>query len=148
MDYTVQPVSWRDSWIAVADVRRAVFIQEQGVPEALEWDEHDATAAHVLARATDHTPIGTGRLIESGRIGRMAVLPQWRGCGVGGAMLQLLIGIARERSHTIVKLHAQTHAIRFYARHGFSAVGEEFMEAGIPHREMVLQLAPAPARSA
>lgn len=147
-DYIVQPVSWQDAQSPLAGVRRAVFVVEQGVPEELEWDEHDAAAAHVLASAAGGSPVGAGRLTEDGRIGRMAVLAQWRGRGVGSAMLRLLIGIARERNAPSVKLHAQTHAMPFYARHGFRAVGEEFLEAGIPHREMVLQLAPTPARPA
>lgn len=146
-DYIVQPVNWHDARAALAAVRRRVFIEEQGVPEELEWDEYDAAAVHVLACAAD-TPIGTGRLIESGRIGRLAVLAHWRGRGVGDALLDLLIGIARERRYAVVKLHAQTHAISFYARHGFNAVGADFLEAGIPHREMVLQLPPASASRA
>ncbi len=137
--YAVRQVTWRDARPALAAVRRAVFIEEQHVPEDLEWDEQDDDAVHVLAEAADGTPIGTGRLIRSGRIGRMAVLAQWRGQGVGRAILTVLLEAARAMGHSELRLHAQTHAMAFYARAGFAAHGETFMEAGIPHREMVLR---------
>lgn len=138
--YAVRRVTWREARPALADVRRAVFVDEQHVPEDLEWDEDDEAAVHVLAEATDGTPIGTGRLTRSGRIGRMAVLAKWRGQGVGRAVLAALLDAARAASHPEVRLHAQVHAIAFYAQAGFVAQGETFMEAGIPHRGMVLRL--------
>jgi predicted GNAT family N-acyltransferase len=71
----------------------------------------------------------------------MAVLADWRGRGVGSAILMALLVEARNRGHATAQLHAQTHAIGFYARHGFFAFGPEFPEAGIPHRMMRLTLA-------
>jgi predicted GNAT family N-acyltransferase len=135
--YAVQRVSWDEAGPALASVRHAVFVVEQHVPEDLEWDEHDRGAVHVLARAPDGSPIGTGRLLPDGRIGRMAVLPAWRKLGVGSAILTSLLEVALERAYPETRLHAQTHAVDFYGRHGFVCVGEQFMEAGIPHREMV-----------
>ncbi|MBI2295265.1 MAG: GNAT family N-acetyltransferase [Betaproteobacteria bacterium] len=82
------------------------------------------------------TPVGTGRLLRDGRIGRMAVLKEWRGKGAGSALMDHLIGLARKMGFDEVRLHAQTHAAGFYAKHGFTAEGEEFMEAGIPHVAM------------
>jgi predicted GNAT family N-acyltransferase len=137
--YSVERVTWRDAREPLSAIRRAVFVVEQRVPEDLEWDEHDANAVHALASTAAGTPIGTGRLLRNGRIGRMAVLSDWRGRGVGSAVLQLLLDAARELGYAELKLHAQTHALDFYARHGFAAAGEEFMEAGIPHREMFLR---------
>jgi predicted GNAT family N-acyltransferase len=134
----VKRVTWQEAATALSAVRHAVFVEEQGVPEALEWDEHDAASVHVLASCGGE-PIGTGRLLPDGHIGRMAVLAGWRRRGVGSAILTMLIGIARERGDAVSRLNAQTHALAFYARHGFSAVGPEFMEAGIPHREMILR---------
>ncbi len=142
VQYTVERVAWGDACPALASVRRAVFIEEQRVPEDMEWDGHDAAAIHAVATSLGGEPIGTGRLLPDGRIGRMAVLAAWRGLGVGGAILRLLLDAAREQGNAEVKLHAQTHALDFYARQGFVAVGDEFMEAGIPHREMVLRLEP------
>lgn len=117
-------------------VREPVFIVEQQVPEELEWDDADPLSVHVLARDADGTPIGTARLTPDHRIGRMAVLQAWRGRGVGAAMLNALIQRARELGYPELELHAQTHALGFYERHGFNAFGEEFDEAGIAHRRM------------
>ena len=140
--FVVQAVSWATHRDQLRAVRRAVFIEEQNVPEELEWDEADEHAYHVMATARDGTSIGTGRLKPDCYIGRMAVVSDWRGCGVGSAMLDLLIDVAYKASCAEVKLHAQTHAISFYARFGFTASGEEFDEAGIAHRLMKLTLAP------
>ena len=139
-DYTVECVSWATARDALSSVRRAVFVVEQGVPEHLEWDEHDAHAVHALARSGDGAAIGTGRLSCDGRIGRMAVVAPWRGAGVGSVLLRTLLAEAHARRYPSVTLHAQTHALDFYAKHGFVARGDEFMEAGIPHREMVLTI--------
>lgn len=141
-DYLVYRVTWEDAREALSSVRREVFIAEQGVPEDLEWDEDDARSVHVLAASAAAAPIGTGRLLPDGRIGRMAVLRSWRGRGVGSAILRALLDAAREAGYDEVRLHAQTHALAFYAKHGFVAIGDEFMEAGIPHREMVLRCPP------
>ena len=134
--FTVRTVEWLEQREALRAVRYTVFVQEQKVPEEMEWDEADGAARHVLAVAENGTPIGTGRLSQDCRIGRMAVLAPWRKRGVGQAILRALLEIARERGCGVVVLHAQTHALGFYACSGFSAVGAEFEEAGIAHRVM------------
>lgn len=136
--YTVRLASWHNDRTALQNLRRGVFIVEQQVPETLEWDDADATCIHALALDAQGRPIGTGRLLPDGHIGRMAVIPQWRRRGVGGAILEFLIGHAWQQGHAAVHLNAQTHALGFYARHGFVAHGGEFMDAGIPHRRMTL----------
>lgn len=138
-DFHLRLVGWAEAAAELAAVRRAVFIAEQGVPEELEWDDKDGHALHVLATDPGGTPIGTARLVPEGaaaRIGRMAVVKPWRGRGVGGAMLALLMGEAARRGFREVFLDAQTHAVPFYERFGFRAQGEEFFDAGIPHRRM------------
>ena len=120
-------------------VRRTVFVLEQRVPEDEEWDAQDAESRHVLAIAEGEA-IGTGRLLPDGHIGRMAVLKPWRQRGVGRAMLAALIDMARAAGFVEVVLHAQTHAMPFYEKQGFTAEAPEFMEAGIPHRVMRLSL--------
>lgn len=117
-------------------VREAVFVEEQGVPLALEWDELDPACHHVIARDAGGAPIGTGRLTPTRSIGRMAVLPAWRGRGVGEALLAALVDQARRLGWREVSLHAQASAIGFYARAGFLPVGERFQEAGIEHQGM------------
>ncbi len=117
-------------------IRRAVFIVEQGVPEALEWDAHDAVSAHWLAVLADGSPVGCARLLPDGHIGRMAVLPAWRRQGIGRALLDAALTRARSHGMHRVQLSAQTHATGFYLRAGFIPVGEVYEEAGIPHIAM------------
>jgi predicted GNAT family N-acyltransferase len=140
--FVVHHADWAHDGAALRAVRTAVFVEEQGVPLELEVDEHDAGSLHVVARDEAGVPIGAGRLLADGHIGRMAVLRAWRGQGVGDAMLRALIEAARDRGVRDVVLNAQTHAVPFYARHGFVAEGDEFLDAGIPHQGMRLRLAP------
>lgn len=135
---------WTRDRDALRSVREVVFVREQRVPADLEWDGLDAQCDHVLALDAASQPIGTGRLTPEHGIGRMAVLPSWRGHGVGAAMLAALIERARQHRWTQVTLHAQVNAIGFYQRFGFTTRGDEFMEAGIRHRVMCLDLG-APA---
>lgn len=123
--------------MALAAVRRTVFIEEQGVPEALEWDEHDAASTHWLAVLADGTPVGCARLLPDGHIGRMAVLHAWRTQGIGRALLDAALAGAQARGLREVRLSAQTHAAVFYQRAGFVAEGAEYEEAGLPHVAMV-----------
>jgi predicted GNAT family N-acyltransferase len=134
--FTVKPVYWQASQDMLREIRATVFIDEQGVPQELEWDGLDEHAYHVVALAADGTPIGTGRLLQDGQIGRVAVLKEWRGRGVGRALLDMLLVIANKMGYEEVKLHAQVRVLDFYLRRGFVAQGREFMEAGIPHVTM------------
>jgi predicted GNAT family N-acyltransferase len=138
--YQIAIVNWESAAPLLRGLRYSVFVVEQQVPEELEWDGLDAECIHILATAHSGKEVGTARMLPDGRIGRMAVLPEWRGLGVGSAMLQKLVELARDRNYPSVFLHAQTHAIGFYARHGFAADGEAFLEAGIPHVPMRLSL--------
>ena len=134
-NYTIQQTEFHTT-PGIRRVREKVFIQEQHVPEALEWDGLDVEAIHVVALDNHAQVIGTARLLQDGHIGRMAVLPEWRHQGVGSAMLEQLLLIAQQRNLSKVFLHAQTTATGFYERQNFEALGEEFMDADIPHRYM------------
>jgi predicted GNAT family N-acyltransferase len=116
-------------------LRRQVFINEQAVTEEDEWDASDPVSVYVLA-TRNREPVGTGRLTPDGKIGRLAVLSEFRGRGVGGRILQMLIQEAYHRGLVQVTLHAQLHAQSFYEKHGFRAEGAAFDEAGIAHRRM------------
>jgi len=129
-------LSWPEAESRAMRVREAVFVVEQGVPLVIERDDWDARAEHALACDGQGSVIGTGRLLPDGHIGRMAVLREHRGRGVGGRILAALLERARELGMTRVVLNAQTRAVSFYARHGFVAFGDEFTEAGIPHVAM------------
>ena len=140
--FTVRITTWREALPLARPVREKVFIEEQKVPLELEWDEWDEPSDHAVARDPGGNPIGTARLLPDGRIGRMAVLTEWRRRGVGAALLLALLDRARSRSMTRSVIHAQTQAAGFYRRFGFSERGQEFLEAGIPHVEMTLELFP------
>ncbi|WP_319783022.1 GNAT family N-acetyltransferase [Oceanisphaera sp. IT1-181] len=116
-------------------IREAVFIQEQGVLPELEFDGLDASAMQVLA-VVDGQYVGTGRMLDDGHIGRIAILRHYRGLGLGAKVVQALIAEATRLSYPRVYLGAQTHAVDFYAKLGFTPYGDEFMDAGIPHLSM------------
>ena len=135
----IRPGRWPEDAPAIAAVRRAVFIEEQGVPEALEWEAIDPECDWFVAQ-DGAVVMAIARLTPQGRIGRMAVLPNWRGLGIGSGLLDLALAGAASRGLTRVELHAQSHALGFYERFGFAADGPEFAEADIPHRHMILNL--------
>jgi predicted GNAT family N-acyltransferase len=120
-------------------IRRHVFVEEQNVPEELEMDDDDSQAFHALA-TLDGVAIGCGRMLEHGarevKIGRMAVLLEFRKTGVGAQILRFLVDRARERGCRKAILHAQVAAEGFYRKEGFNPIGDVFDEAGIAHRLM------------
>jgi predicted GNAT family N-acyltransferase len=118
-------------------LRVEVFVVEQGVPIELEWDEADEVSTHAVAYDEAGQVIATGRLLPDGHIGRMAVRKSARGQGIGAMVLSELLAEAKRLGYRKLVLHAQTHAANFYLRHGFKTHGEEFMEAGIPHQQMI-----------
>jgi predicted GNAT family N-acyltransferase len=138
----IVPVMTADQMAAAYSIRRRVFIEEQGIDETIEHDVDDLSAVHVLA-LQDAQPVGCARMVESAagaKIGRMAVLPECRGRGIGRQLLDYLIAVARERGARLAYLHAQVPVEGFYLKRGFAPVGEVFEEAGIAHRRMELPL--------
>lgn len=138
--YTLREASYPADLELLRAVREPVFVVEQQCPLDEEWDEFDPVSRHVLALDAQGLPIGTGRLTPDRKIGRMAVLDRARGTGVGAAIMDRLISMARELGYDSISMHAQTHAIPFYARFGFQSEGPEFDEAGIAHRLMRARL--------
>lgn len=141
-DFRVEPADYKVDFADLRSIREPVFVQEQQVPVEEEWDEMDPQCHHVIARDNQHRPIGTGRLTPQHKIGRMAVLREWRGKGVGEAMLLALIAKARELGLRKVSLNSQVGALGFYEKFGFVAEGQRFEEAGIEHQAMSLELDP------
>ena len=131
----IELLDWKNARTEASRIRTTVFVEEQGVPAAIEMDDQDAACVHALAYV-DGRVVGTGRLLPDGHIGRMAVLKESRACGVGGAILACLVEEARRRGMKEVVLSAQTHALGFYRKHGFREQGGIFEEAGIAHQEM------------
>ncbi|NYT35464.1 GNAT family N-acetyltransferase [Allopusillimonas soli] len=127
---------WASSKHDAVAIRQEVFVEEQNVPVELELDGLDSECVHAVAYNEQDQPIATGRLLPDGHIGRLAVLADYRGTGVGSKILDTLVNEARRRRHMEVVLSAQTHARNFYARHGFVAEGGTYMDAGIEHVTM------------
>jgi predicted GNAT family N-acyltransferase len=120
-------------------IRRRVFIEEQHVPEDIELDEDDARAVHVIALDSNGAALGCGRMVahdDQVKIGRMAVLREYRGKGIGRQILQSLMGLAKQRGYRTAVLHAQLAVEGFYLKNGYEPVGAVFEEAGIMHRLM------------
>ena len=138
--FHIRLADWRHDATALKSVRHDVFIVEQRVPETLEWDGLDPQCRHAIAEDAGARAIGCARLLPDGHIGRVAVRASWRGRGVGEKLMVSLIDVARERGDAKVRLNAQVHALPFYARLGFTPVGEPFDEAGIAHQAMELSL--------
>jgi predicted GNAT family N-acyltransferase len=134
-DLRIELLPWERARAYAAPIRFAVFVEEQRVPAEIELDEMDAKSLHAVAFG-NRLPVGTGRLLPDGHIGRMAVLKDWRGRGVGSLILKKLVDAARSRGDREIVLSAQVHATAFYRAHGFAEEGAEYMDAGIPHVDM------------
>lgn len=143
---TCRLTSWQHDKDKLQCVRHAVFVEEQQIPVDLEWDEKDKDAIHVIAVNDSDQPVATGRLLADGQIGRMAVLAEWRGKGVGRSMLNLLLNAAHRRGDRRIKLSSQQTACGFYLKQGFIQTGDPYQEAGRQHVAMHLELGKNPAR--
>jgi len=128
--------NWTIQKEAARFVREKVFVIEQQIPLEMEMDKSDEFCIHAVASDGAGKPIGTGRLLPDGHIGRMAVLASARGTGIGGQLLQSLMQAAKERGDKRVVLSAQIQVEGFYVRYGFKVIGEEYVEAGIKHIDM------------
>jgi len=132
----IRVADWQKDNAELRRIRETVFIAEQAVPPELEWDAEDASAVHFLALEGDYA-IGTARLLADGHIGRVSVLKDWRGLKVGDMLMRAAIAEAEQRGLKQQMLSAQVHATPFYERLGFAIVSGEFLDAGIPHVDMV-----------
>ena len=143
----VKTGSWPELNEPARRIRTEVFVDEQRVPLAMEWDDDDEKSIHAVAYNRLGQAIATGRLLPSdsgtAKIGRVAVNRVLRGSGVGGQLMQVLMGAACKRGDRRILLNAQRTAESFYRGLGFVAQGDEFDEAGIAHIGMVRELAPA-----
>lgn len=141
-NFYVEPASYQVDFEDLHWVRNAVFVEEQRISPELEFDGLDRQCHHFIARDIQRRPIGTGRLSPEGKIGRMAVLHEWRRQGVGKSLLRAMIEQAHNLDLTKVTANAQVTALDFYEKFGFTEEGEVFFEAGIPHRAIRLILYP------
>jgi len=135
MSEQIQRTTWQKDKEFLSHIRYQVFVDEQKVPIELEIDDDDPLAAHVLC-LVDGQPVGTGRILLDGHIGRLAVLKAHRKQGYGNKILDHLELIAREHELTQVFLNAQVSAIPFYEKRGYKIISDVFDDAGIPHQTM------------
>jgi predicted GNAT family N-acyltransferase len=146
MTHTIIPAHWQTHQQPLREIRELVFIQEQQVPIADEWDDRDETATHFLATTVTGKAIACARLLVEGHanqnlyhIGRVAVLAEYRQQTIGRELMAAVIAYCKqEHPDYKIYLHAQTTRQRFYEHLGFTACGEVFIDAGIPHIEMWL----------
>ena len=138
-DIKIRVTDWKNDRKTLEKIRRLVFIEEQHVPDDLEWDEEDNTSTHFVVALVDKA-VATARLTANGQIGRMAVLAEYRNQGIGNKLLYFVLQHAASLGYKQIYLHAQVTAIPFYEKQGFTAFGNIFYEANIPHREMSLKI--------
>jgi predicted GNAT family N-acyltransferase len=120
-------------------IRTQVFICEQGITEADEWDDQDLISQHFVIYDQDQ-PIATARLLENNSVGRVAVLKAYRGQGLGQMIMLEIISYAQKQRRSVLTLSSQVHAISFYEKLGFTVQGNSYDECGISHIEMTMSL--------
>ena|SRR5690606_21363856 len=144
MKLRILRTDWQTHRTELSGLRRQVFVEEQGVPEDLEWDEQDAGAVHFLVLNEAHAAVATARVIPESdgeiRIGRFAVRADQRRRGIGAELLKEILIWAREQGYENAVLSAQLSALAFYEAAGFTAYGDIYLDAGIEHRSMTLKL--------
>ncbi|MFY8176712.1 GNAT family N-acetyltransferase [Candidatus Methylopumilus universalis] len=136
----IEIVKWIDGLSQLKNIREKVFIQEQKVTPQLEWDGMDEKAIHFLV-FNDKAAIGCARAIvikDHMQLGRMAVLKEYRGQGIGGALIEKAMTIAKLNQLSAIYISAQCHAIDFYKKFGFEVTSDIYLDAEIPHRDMTL----------
>lgn len=135
-DICIKVVDFNNSFSEIEKIRQTVFIEEQNIPIELEWDQFDAESIHILAYYND-VAVATARLLPDGHIGRMAVLKQFRQQRIGQSMITYLINLAQSKSIYKIQLSAQEHAVEFYKKQGFSVTSDVYLDADIPHYDMI-----------
>ncbi|MEB3196073.1 MAG: GNAT family N-acetyltransferase [Candidatus Sericytochromatia bacterium] len=138
--FVIQSVTNEAQWQAARSIRFEVFVDEQGFPAADELDAHDASARHWLLSDAGGAAIATARTLDLAgggwKVGRVAVKRSHRGLGLGRQLMAAIISAAQQADLPELVLDSQVSAIPFYAKLDFVVVGDEFDEAGVPHRRM------------
>ena len=136
--YTLKEVDWKQAEASLRQIREQVFMREQNVPEELEWDGLDENCMHILVQDKAGKAVATARMLADGHIGRMAVLAEHRHKGIATSILQHLLRRCREKNLQPY-LSAQTQALDFYRKQGFTVNSDVYLDANIPHVDMILE---------
>ena len=137
----IEIVKWIDGYVPLTMIREKVFIEEQKVMPQLEWDGMDEEAIHFLVYK-DAKAIGCARAIvieNHMQLGRMAILKEYRGEGIGSNLIEKVITTAKLNQLSLIDISAQCHAIDFYKKFGFKVISDIYLDAEIPHRDMRLE---------
>jgi predicted GNAT family N-acyltransferase len=137
--YQVKHGRWDQLQQDAKFIRTQVFICEQGITEADEWDDQDLISQHFVIYDQDQ-PIATARLLQDNSVGRVAVIQKYREQGIGRLIMLEIIEHAQQQQYSFLKLSSQLHAISFYEKLGFLTQGNPYDECGIPHIEMMMPL--------
>lgn len=140
MTFTAENVDWGKAKHKLSEIREKVFVCEWRIPKECEFDQHDNTSSHVLVRDESNLEIATGRITPNGEIGRIAVVPQYRGPEVYQTLFQALLAIAKQHRLEQVSVLCELEGVEYYQQQGFSPVGTVFMDAGIPRQRMQVTL--------
>ena len=136
----IRYANWLQDMKMIKHIRRTVFVNEQRVPEEIDFDGLDGSSTHWLAFGDSNIPIGTARMQKDGHFGRMAVLKHYRNNGVGKKIFESALTYAVEKKFPKVWLHSQITAVGFYKKFGFTEVGDMFLDAWIEHMLMTKEL--------
>jgi hypothetical protein len=131
----VRSVSFSHDEASIRFIRNSVFSGDQGIDPGLDFDGNDPEAIHVIAIFNDNA-VGTGRMLDDGHIGRVAVLAQYRGRGIGSGIVKCLMDEAKRGGYPRVYLGSQKHACEFYTKLGFAPYGDVYIEVDIEHISM------------
>lgn len=140
MTFTAENVDWGKAKHKLSEIREKVFVYEWRIPKEYEFDQHDNTSFHVLVRDESNLEIATGRITPNGEIGRIAVVPSYRGPEVYQTLFQALIDIAKQHSLETVSVQCELEGVKYYQQHGFRPVGSVYMDAGIPRQRMSVMI--------
>ncbi|MFV1982768.1 MAG: GNAT family N-acetyltransferase [Thiohalomonadales bacterium] len=136
----IKAVKFENYFNEISFIRNKVFVEEQKIPKNLEWDDQDQIAHHFIVSSEQHNIIAYARLLPSGKLGRVAVLKQWRRQGIGSLLISAICKKATKLDINTLTLSSQLSAVDFYLQSGFQIFGDVFLEAGIKHRSMLKTL--------
>ena len=135
-----QPINWATAAAEIISVRRKVFVVERRFDKKMLYDKFDTDSFHLIATNEGEQTIGCGRLTRDGRLGRIAVLIDQRGKGIGTMILGRLIKIAEQNQIKNISLNTERDLVNFYQQQSFAETGPVYMKQGVPYQHMIKHL--------